>query len=828
MQIISAGAGMGKTDTAFEYARQNKKKYPDGTFFFFLESKMTFSQSIRENLVSIGIQPSGNPSEDFIQLQAYVQCHPHCLFIYDNADDVSILESHLPASPLHILITTRRSFIHSPRLQHSHTLALQPLQPDTAIQLLLTLCHHHFTLGQLKQDCPSEYEDAHNVVGSNMLGGLPLGVVHAAALLNKQLAIAHKTDKLKALSEMLEKNRGHLSMEPRSIEEWLRNYRLSGILRKLENELNVGSLSDIRALTELTIWESSLTHQEKKVLCVARDDLIHRPPVGPWKMDIDSVCRLNEVCKPLLQAVGLLPSRDIPISLLRSYLSMICGAANDQQFDAAVCLMKEHSLLSLSEDEQSVTLHPLIQQTIQQCVIDKGNERQSVLSNLSATLIALLPSLEDIQTGHKLTAASVLKYSTHLYHIVGLCLDGHFESSEAQAALNLACQLSLQMHNMSVAESLCFGRLTFARRSGNKQHLLEAVVDAAKVCSQRHKTSAARALCSFALQLMSDNPLACNYTTQQWAQLMLNTAQAYWDLGCYAEVESVATKTKDVLEAAGLTKCYVFAECLSCLANCHNAKALYGAAEEAAKAALTVYSQCVSKYHPSVGTELANLGLYCIQQCRFEEAEGFLQKALDVDRNSLPAQHPNIVSSLRMMGYLYIEWGQYEEAIKYLTEAVETIQSAYLTWHAETAYVMSQLGRCYCNQGRLTESEECHRHALKVTKDLFGDYHHRTAKEYYRLGWCLYRQKKYADAQTAFHTALDIRSNSLGKGHPSTAWTLYHLSLCYQDSGNYHKALPLLQEAVKVMTAKYGDSHKDTVTMMTTLQSLRRKHDPAC
>jgi hypothetical protein len=84
--------------------------------------------------------------------------------------------------------------------------------------------------------------------------------------------------------------------------------------------------------------------------------------------------------------------------------------------------------------------------------------------------------------------------------------------------------------------------------------------------------------------------------------VMLNTAQAYWDLGCYAEVESVATKTKDVLEAAGLTKCYVFAECLSCLANCHNAKALYGAAEEAAKAALTVYSQCVSKYHPSVGT----------------------------------------------------------------------------------------------------------------------------------------------------------------------------------------------------------------------------------
>ena len=42
--------------------------------------------------------------------------------------------------------------------------------------------------------------------------------------------------------------------------------------------------------------------------------------------------------------------------------------------------------------------------------------------------------------------------------------------------------------------------------------------------------------------------------------VMVNTAGAYWKLGHYAEVESIATKTKDTLGAAGLTKCYVFAE----------------------------------------------------------------------------------------------------------------------------------------------------------------------------------------------------------------------------------------------------------------------------
>ena len=43
--------------------------------------------------------------------------------------------------------------------------------------------------------------------------------------------------------------------------------------------------------------------------------------------------------------------------------------------------------------------------------------------------------------------------------------------------------------------------------------------------------------------------------------VMGNIAGAYYKLGHYAEVESIAAKTKASLEAAGLIKCYVFAQC---------------------------------------------------------------------------------------------------------------------------------------------------------------------------------------------------------------------------------------------------------------------------
>jgi hypothetical protein len=156
-----------------------------------------------------------------------------------------------------------------------------------AVQLLLKLCHHPLSLEQLQQQCPSEYEHALNVVAPNMLNGLPLGIVHAAALLNEQLA--NKPDSLKELSSNLEKNKGQLSLEPRSIEEWLRNYRLSGIQSKLEVKLSISNLDDVRSLMESTITESSLTPNEKRALLDARDDLVNRPLIGPWRMDIKAV-----------------------------------------------------------------------------------------------------------------------------------------------------------------------------------------------------------------------------------------------------------------------------------------------------------------------------------------------------------------------------------------------------------------------------------------------------------------------------------------------------------------------------------------------------------
>jgi tetratricopeptide (TPR) repeat protein len=484
--------------------------------------------------------------------------------------------------------------------------------------------------------------------------------------------------------------------------------------------------------------------------------------------------------------------------------------------------MHERSLLKWSENRQSFTLHPLIQQTIQQYIVDQNNERQSVLSCLSETLIKLLPSLKEIQTRHKLTDANVTKYGSHLYHLASLILDCHCDSLVTQSAVDLACELSLQMQNLSVAETLCFGRLQTDRRRGNKKRLVQALVHTARVCALQHKACVAHLLCQSALQLLWERPAACGHTTEQWAFMMLEVAHAYDDLCNIAQLESVAVKTKGVLEAHGLTKCYVFAVSLYYLGTCLNEKRDFADAEKVSKESLSVYRRCVSEDHPSIGTELANLGAYCMNQRKFEESETFLQKSLQVKYRSLPAHHPRIVGSLRLMGNLYNRWGQFKKAEECLRKALDIIEDAYLMRHVETALVMSSMGHCYANKWKFTESEQYHRRGLKVTKDLLGYQHHQTAAQYDSLGICLLKQRKFEDAKNALCRAINIYETTFGRDHPDTAYSLAGLSFCYQVAGNYEKARPLFEEAVQILKRKYGENHEDVLPMVTRFELLKK------
>jgi hypothetical protein len=86
IKVISGYGGLGKTQVSFQYAYNNRKKYPGGVFYFYLESLRTFHDSVKDNIVTLGLVSIGIVSQDFEKLQATLRGWPKCLFIYDGAD----------------------------------------------------------------------------------------------------------------------------------------------------------------------------------------------------------------------------------------------------------------------------------------------------------------------------------------------------------------------------------------------------------------------------------------------------------------------------------------------------------------------------------------------------------------------------------------------------------------------------------------------------------------------------------------------------------------------------------------------------------------------
>jgi predicted ATPase/DNA-binding winged helix-turn-helix (wHTH) protein len=84
--LLGAG-GMGKTQCALEFARQNVARYPDGIWFSDLAPRQDSAEWLEDFAVSLSISPKNEP--DLIAKVASVLADRHALLLLDNCDRIS-------------------------------------------------------------------------------------------------------------------------------------------------------------------------------------------------------------------------------------------------------------------------------------------------------------------------------------------------------------------------------------------------------------------------------------------------------------------------------------------------------------------------------------------------------------------------------------------------------------------------------------------------------------------------------------------------------------------------------------------------------------------
>lgn len=171
-QALVGLGGLGKTQTAAEYAYRYREKY-QAVLWFRAETKENLMDDFRSLVRLLNLSKQENPIET---MQQWFTANTGWLLILDNADDFRLIDPFLPRSPRgHVLVTTRVRAANSV----ARPLLLEPLTPEEGALCIIRRIGDIPAYGQLSDASPLSVDAALNL--SQLMDGLPLALEQAGA-----------------------------------------------------------------------------------------------------------------------------------------------------------------------------------------------------------------------------------------------------------------------------------------------------------------------------------------------------------------------------------------------------------------------------------------------------------------------------------------------------------------------------------------------------------------------------------------------------------------------------------------------------------------------
>ncbi|MGH2508611.1 MAG: tetratricopeptide repeat protein, partial [Ktedonobacteraceae bacterium] len=161
-----------------------------------------------------------------------------------------------------------------------------------------------------------------------------------------------------------------------------------------------------------------------------------------------------------------------------------------------------------------------------------------------------------------------------------------------------------------------------------------------------------RALAILEQQLGTEHP--------ETAATLDDLASFYQHQGKYEQAELLHQRALTTLEQQLGTKHPLIVTCLSNLAKLYLDQGKYEQAEPLLQRALHIREWQLGAEHPETATSLNNLASLYFLQGKYEQAEPFCLRTLTIYEQQLGAEHPFIASSLNNLATLYRRQGKYE------------------------------------------------------------------------------------------------------------------------------------------------------------------------
>jgi tetratricopeptide (TPR) repeat protein len=676
-QAITGLGGIGKTQTAVEYAYRYRDEY-QAILWLNAESPLALKADFGELARRMQLpHPENDLDQAVAALKQWLATRAGWLLVFDNADDPAMLKPFLPDTEAgHILVTSRAQDFQDFGIVNP--VELEELSVEDATAFLLKRCG--------REGAGADERDAAERLARE-LDGLPLALEQAAAYIaaGKGLKIrsyleSYRTGGLKRL----EARRPALGGYPRSVvSTWAANFEL--VQKESPAAVDVLRLSaflapDAIPFELLTGGARELGPPVEQALIGAVDPLlvldllrplgrfsliridgdteaysIHRLVQEVLKAAMDAAARrtwAERAVRAVNQAFPYIEYNNWPLCgrLLPHALAVASWIKRDGMEFAEAGRLLHQTASYLHGRGQYAEAEPLLKRAMEirrTALGETHPDYATSLNNLAGLYDAMgrhgeaeplyLRAMEIRRTA---LGEQHPRYATSLHNLAAL-YDAMGRHGEAEPLFKRAMEIT--------RTALGEGHPDYATSLNNLAGLYDAM--------GRHGEAE-----PLYLRAMEIRRTALGETHPDYAASLNNLALLYYAMGRHAEAEPLLKQAMEIRRTALGEGHPDYAASLNNLAELYRAMGRHAEAEPLLKQAMELRRTALGEGHPDYAASLNNLGMLYVATSRPADAEPLLLRAADVYRTTLGERHPDYVTSITNLMNMYIATGRPAEA----------------------------------------------------------------------------------------------------------------------------------------------------------------------
>ncbi|KAJ5973175.1 hypothetical protein N7481_010385 [Penicillium waksmanii] len=787
--------GVGKSQLAIEYSYRIRTKSPETwVFWVHASNKARFEQSFRDIADQLKIPGRQDPQANIFKL---IENHlrdskmEKWICILDNVDDDKLLCSFssadtvdptastwtASAKPLleyiprsqhgSIIITSRSREIALKVVSDKNIIEVQPMEESEALELLQR------TLRQ-----PSESSECQHLV--NALEFTPLAIVQAASCI---------------------RNRG-----PRySVSQYLKDFQGS--------DNHATKLLETQAGHLYRDWEA------KNSILVT------------WHISFDYIRQTKPSAAKLLSLMSLFDRQGIPENLIRhqsnaNYTSKagllddlwdreISKSDVDPDFEDDVSILRNFSIISVNEDNNSFTMHRLVQLATRAWLKSHGELdqwRDKSILNL----------WEQFPTGEYENWARCRPLFPHVKSAM-LQRPSLLTSIQQWARLLFrGAWYALKSGNIvDVREMASISRNALVSILGDEH---EEVLDCTDILATAylHEGQWDKAE-ELEVQVMEIRRTKLGENHPSTLSSLANLASTYRKQGRWDEAEQFEVQIIKARKASLGEEHFDTLSSMVSLASTYRKKARWKEAEQLLVQVMEARRMRLGEGHPDTLSSMANLAATYRDQGRWEESEQLSIQAMKARKSSLGEEHPLTLTSIANLAWTYRKQGRSEKAEQLLVQVKDARHRRLGEDHPDTLSSMASLAATYRDQGRWEESQQLDVQVMEARRRRLGERHHSTLSSMASLAATYRKQGRSDEAEKLLVQVVEARKTILGEVHPDTLSSMASLASLYRKQGREEEAEKFLVHVIEIRKRRLGEYHPSTLSSMASLASTYRK-----